>query len=203
MEDFVMKCNVYILVLFLLIAGCASMKTVETSNIGHGAIITDEKNNAKYGRVYIEYRSPEQLSERTKEIAQLQEWSDEKLKNELKRVPFGGEVIVNVTRMVLDDANTRHFEVFGEMNGVEIFSREGRAGLASRLTSPGDIWWNSLEVKIREKITGPFEVYVTDKLHDYRYEYTVTPAFAIHAPDAKDLKEEKAEKEVEGKKGRG
>lgn len=79
-----------------------------------GLLSLTKKNNAKYGRVYIEYRSLEQLSERTKEIAQLQERSDKKLKNELKRVPFGGEVIVNITLMVLDDANTRHFEVLGK-----------------------------------------------------------------------------------------
>lgn len=198
-----MKFSVYFIMFLIFITGCASMKTVETSNIGNGAIIIDERNNDRYGRVYIEYRSPEQLAERTKEIAQLQEWSDEKLKRELKRVPFGGELIINITRMVLDDANTRHFEVFGEMNGMEIFSREGRASLANRLTSPGDVWWNSLEVKIREKLTGPFKVYVTDKLHDYRYEYTVTPKFAIPAADAEDLKEEKAEKELDGEKRKG
>jgi len=79
-----------------------------------GLLSLTKKNNAKYGRVYIEYRSLEQLSERTKEIAQLQERSDKKLKNDLKRVPFGGEVIVNITLMVLDDANTRHFEVLGK-----------------------------------------------------------------------------------------
>jgi len=196
-----MKYIVYGLLALLLMTGCASVKTVDTANEGHGALVTDDKNNDKYGRVYIEYRSYEKLVERTKEIAELQEWPDDKLRREEKKIPFGGVVVVNITRMVLDEANTKYFDTFGDMNGIEIFSLTGRASLASRLTSPGDVWWNSLEAKIRERVTGPFKVYVTDRLNDYQYEYTVTPEFAIPKPEKED--EEKKEEKAEVKEGEG
>lgn len=187
-----MKYIVYGLLALLLINGCASVKTVDTPNEGHGALITDDRNNDKYGRVYLEYRPYEKIVERTKEIAELQEWPDDKLRREEKRIPYGGVLVVNITRMVMDEANTKYFDTFGEMDGIEIFSVTGRASLASRLTSPGDVWWNSLEAKIRQRVTGPFKVYVTDRHNDYQYEYTVTPEFAIPKPEGEEVKEEKA-----------
>ena len=125
----------------------------------------------------VEYKSYKVLYNELQSKATLQMWDKNRIETETNQLPSGGYIIVNITGITIDAANTEWWEyVIQTIDGQEIKREKGKRNTPQFTTSQyGTTWWNIDLVSLDDKVEEPFQVYVIDKLQNRRDAFKVYP----------------------------
>ncbi|MEI6853112.1 MAG: hypothetical protein WCL06_09725 [Bacteroidota bacterium] len=165
--------NLYIFMkkIILLLVVCA---LYSCTTIQYGSTVKIESYGAT---AKVWYKSYDFLVSDTKNKAENQMWSNERLQSELKNIPLGGYVLIKVMGPTLASANTKYWNyIVKDLNGNEITSKHGEDSVPDFTSSQyGTTWYDYDIVDINNTINEPFKVYVIDELLNKKSEYTITP----------------------------
>ena len=124
----------------------------------------------------VAYKTTEQLIEKTKKIAEKENWPEEKTKEEIgiieEEAP-GGRLYIYITREHENRANAKwFFVIFRDLKDKGKITEIDLPYQAPELPE-GKGWWNYIEVNINKVLPNSFYVYLNDRqsnqLSDFKF----------------------------------
>jgi len=117
----------------------------------------------------VAYKTTEQLVEKTKKLAEKENWSEEKTKDEIeiieKEAP-GGRLYIYITRENEGRANAKwFFVIFRDLKDKGKITEIDLPYQAAQLPQ-GKGWWNFIEVNIDKPLPSSFYAYLNDRQSD-------------------------------------
>lgn len=157
-----------------MLMGCSSLMFVGAKHSKYDSTVEVIEYHAM---AKVEYKSYRYLLSELAHKAHVQMWSSDTMKQRAADISAGGYVFVKVNGSTLASANTKYWEyIVMSMDGEVITRQQGRDQIPNHTTSEyGTNWWNYDVILINKKITGPFKVYVLDKLMNRRSGFIVYP----------------------------
>ncbi len=165
------------LMLILLSACATTMLFVGQKYSKYGSSVEVIENGA---RTRVEYESYDYMVNDLQEKAKVKMWTQDKIDNEITRLPKGGYILVHVSGITIDAANTKWWEyIVQTMDGKEILRKRGDNDIPEYSTSQyGTTWWNIDGFSLPVDVGDTFKVYVIDNLSNKRSGFIVYPNMA-------------------------
>jgi len=164
----------FFMILMVLFVSCGTMLFVGQKYTVNGTMVEVLENGSKSR---VEYNSYGYLLSKLEQERGMQMWSEERYLTAKSCLPVGGEIFVHITGPSIGSADTKYWEyVVQTMDGVEVMRKVGEERIPRYTASQyGVTWWNLDIISIKEKISGPFKVYVLDRLMNKRSGFIIYP----------------------------